>query len=80
MSIPPMQGLADPPGFGGMIAAAERDGLPTHLFQRVSMVTRVGPLATINCEPSQTRKGAAAAVDSCAGVWLAGVASIISYD
>lgn len=34
------------------------------------MVACIGPLATINREPGQARKGAAAAVDSCAGVWL----------
>ena len=32
------------------------------------MVACAGPLATRNCEPRQTRKGAAAAVDVCAGV------------
>jgi hypothetical protein len=36
------------------------------------MATRAGPLATINCEPRQTWKGAAAAVDSCASVAGAG--------
>ncbi len=35
-----------------------------------SMVPHIGPLATRNCEPRQARKGAAAAVASCAGVWL----------
>jgi hypothetical protein len=40
------------------------------------MVVPVGPLATINCEPRQTRKGAAAAMDSGAGVWRAGAATI----
>ena len=40
------------------------------------MVVLVGPLAMIGCEPRQTRKGAAAAADSCAGVWLAGVATL----
>ena len=40
------------------------------------MVTPVGSPATIHCEPRQARKGAAAAVDSGAGVWLARVASI----
>ncbi len=40
------------------------------------MVAGVGPLATIICEPRQARKGATAAVDSGAGVWLALVASI----
>jgi len=36
---------------------------------RALMVTRAGPLATIYREPGQARKGAATAVDSCAGVW-----------
>ena len=40
------------------------------------MVAPVGPLATINCEPRQTRKGTAAAMDSGAGVWRAGAATI----
>ena len=31
-----------------------------------------GPLATISCEPRQAWKGAAAAADSGAGVWLVG--------
>ncbi len=31
----------------------------------------VGPLATRSCEPRQVRKEAAAAMDVCAGVWLA---------
>jgi len=39
------------------------------------MAARVGPLATRSCEPRQARKGAAAAVFACAGVWLARVAS-----
>ncbi len=34
------------------------------------MAGRIGPLATIYREPGQARKGAAAAVDSGAGVWL----------
>ncbi len=45
-------------------------------FLRV-MVACIGPLATVNCEPGQARKGAAAAVDLGAGVWLVRVASII---
>ena len=45
---------------------------------RASMVTRIGPLATINREPGQARKGAATAVDSGAGVWLVRVATLIS--
>ncbi|AHY42530.1 hypothetical protein UIB01_08530 [Stutzerimonas decontaminans] len=35
-----------------------------------------GPLATISREPGQARKGAAAAVTLCAGVWLVGFTSI----
>ncbi len=42
------------------------------------MVSRVGPLATINCEPRQARKGAAAAVDSGAGMWLVRDATLYS--
>ena len=41
------------------------------------MVAWVGPLATINREPGQAWKGAAVAVDLCAGVWLAQVAALI---
>jgi len=41
------------------------------------MVTRAGPLATENREPGQARKGAAAAVDSCAGVRLVRVTTIL---
>src|SRR5690606_14573031 len=33
----------------------------------------IGPLATIDGEPRQARKGATVAVDSCAGVWLMGL-------
>ena len=40
------------------------------------MATHSGPLATICCEPRQTRKGAAAAADSSAGVWLVWVATL----
>jgi len=36
-------------------------------------VIDVGPLATRNREPGQARKGAAAAVEACAGVWLAAI-------
>jgi len=35
------------------------------------VVSLVGPLAMIGCEPRQARKGAAVTADSCAGVWLA---------
>ncbi len=34
------------------------------------MVLCIGPLATISREPRQAWKGAAAAVDSGAGMWL----------
>ena len=40
------------------------------------MVSRVGPLAMILCQPRQARKGAAVAADSCAGVWLAQLAAL----
>jgi len=40
------------------------------------MAGRIGPLATINREPGQARKGAAAAVDSGAGVWLVRTATL----
>lgn len=42
------------------------------------MVSRVGPPATIRREPRQARKGAAAATDSGAGVWLAQLATNLS--
>ena len=40
------------------------------------MVGPAGPPATINREPGQAWKGAAAAVTLCAGVWLVGFTSI----
>jgi len=43
------------------------------------MVASVGPPATIRCELRQAWKGAAAAADSGAGVWLAGAATIMVY-
>jgi len=48
----------------------------TQLCQDLFMVACTGPPATISCEPRQARKGAAAAVDSGAGVWLVQVTSI----
>ena len=42
------------------------------------MVALAGSLATIGCEPRQARKGATVAVDSCAGVWLVRVISILT--
>lgn len=41
------------------------------------MAARVGPPATLRCKPRQARKGAAAAADSGAGVWLVQVATLI---
>lgn|GEM_PF-6784414 len=40
------------------------------------MAARAGPLATIYCEPRQAWKGAAAAIDSGAGVWRVRVATL----
>ena len=42
------------------------------------MVASVGPLATLSCEPRQIRKEAAAAMDTCAGVWLAPATTLFS--
>lgn len=44
------------------------------------MVVSAGSLATISCEPGQTWKGAAAAVDLCAGKWLVLITSIFLVD
>jgi len=33
----------------------------------------------INREPGQARKGAATAVDSCAGMWLVGPSPFLAY-
>lgn len=41
------------------------------------MVAWMGPLATIIREPGQAWKGAATAVDLCAGVWLVQVAALL---
>lgn len=41
------------------------------------MATSIGPSAMIHCEFRQTRKGATVTVNSCAGVWLVGVATLI---
>ena len=49
---------------------------PLHMF---SMVAPVGPLATIDRELRQARKGATVAIDSCAGVWLVGGASSFPF-
>ena len=50
---------------------------PADLIDQVcgSEVAPVGLSATISCEPRQARKGAAAATDSGAGEWWAGVAT-----
>jgi len=42
----------------------------------ITMVAPVGPPATINCEPRQARKGAAAAVASGAGARPIGAATL----
>ena len=42
------------------------------------MVARIGPPATTSREPGQARKGAAAAVDSGAGVWLVRAAAFLA--
>jgi hypothetical protein len=39
------------------------------------MVVPVGPLAMLDAEPRQARKGATVGVDACAGVRLAGAAT-----
>jgi len=39
------------------------------------MATSIGPSAMIHCKFRQAWKGATVAVDSCAGVWLVGVAT-----
>ena len=41
------------------------------------MVALAGPLAMINCQPRQARKGATVAVTSCAGMWLVWAATLI---
>ena len=53
------------------------NSVPADLIGMVcgSEVTPVGLSATICCEPRQARKGAAAATDSGAGEWWAGVAT-----
>jgi DNA polymerase III subunit gamma/tau len=44
----------------------------------VSMASRVGPLAMIRYEPRQARKGATVVADSCAGVWLSRLATLMN--
>ena len=51
-------------------------GAPPGVARDMPVVALAGPLATTRCEPRQARKGAAAAMDSGAGVWRAGAASI----
>ena len=43
------------------------------------MAEPASPPAMIDCEPRQAWKGAAAAIDSGAGVWLAGDAALFFY-
>ena len=67
--MPPFAGLWNPSNvWFGRLAVR---------FQQWFMVACIGPLATINCEPGQARKGAAAAVDLGAGVWLVQAATIL---
>lgn len=54
-----------------MGASAVRPQRETFRF----MVTRAGPLASLDREPRQAREGAAVTVDAGAGVWLVRVAS-----
>lgn len=44
-----------------------------------AMVALSGPLAMINYEPRQARKGATVVVTSCAGVWLVRAATQILF-
>ncbi len=46
-----------------------------HVDYHQVMVTCIGPLATMSCEPRQARKGATVTVISGAGVWLVQVAT-----
>ncbi|GAB6259968.1 hypothetical protein PSSHI_02100 [Photobacterium sp. R1] len=43
------------------------------------MEAPIGPPATLTREPGQARKGAAAASDVCAGMWLVGVSTHLTF-
>src|SRR5690554_3633188 len=73
------RGMADP-AHAGLVAGEESAcNLRASRYNSAARISRVrygdpvGPLATIRREPGQARKGAAVAVPSCAGVWLAGL-------
>ncbi len=53
------------------------EGSNPSLSAKSIMVAGVGPLATRSCEPRQIRKEAAAAMDACAGVWLAPATTLL---
>jgi len=61
--------ISPPASVSRIVLSAPPPDLP------VAMATPVGPPATTSCEPRQARKGAAAAVDSGAGVRPAGGAT-----
>ena len=44
-----------------------------------SMEAPIGPPATLTCELGQTRKGATAAGDVCAGMWLVGASTHLAF-
>jgi len=43
------------------------------------MEAPIGPPATLTREPGQAWKGAAAASDVCAGMWLVGVSTHLAF-
>lgn len=43
------------------------------------MEAPIGPPATLTCELGQARKGATAAGDVCAGMWLVGAFTHLKY-
>jgi len=59
-----------------MYEPPRRDG--GFLFQALAMVVRIGPLATLDREPRQARKGATVTVDAGAGVWLVRATALTS--
>src|SRR5690606_36677321 len=73
------RGMADPAGAGLVAGEESACNLRASRYNSAARMSRVrygdpvGPLATIRREPGRARKGAAVAVPSCAGVWLAGL-------
>ena len=43
------------------------------------MEAPIGPPATLTCELGQARKGATAAGDVCAGMWLVGASTHLAF-